>query len=301
MSDSRQTESTPVPRETETEPEQGFARELAQFFIVPSLIVLLCVGVFLMFGLISGERKGVRDFLQDVRTSRGGDRWQAAFEMSRAIAQHPQTRADQRLVDDISAVIRAEGKDDPKVRKYLIIALENLGSRSAGPVIIEALSDPDPEVRLQAARALGAIGSVQGAAGPLAGLLEDEDAGIRKVALFALGQTRDRSAIPALQPKLEDPIEDIRWNAALALAVLGDASGRSVIAQMIDRRHLDTIEGITEDQKIDAIVNGLQAVYLLHDASFTETVRDLGRNDPSLKVREIAIRTLESLGGGGPA
>jgi hypothetical protein len=47
MSESTKTE---IP---EPEPEQGFLRELSQFFIVPSLIVLLCVGVFIMFGLLS--------------------------------------------------------------------------------------------------------------------------------------------------------------------------------------------------------------------------------------------------------
>ena len=197
--------------------------------------------------------------------------------------------------------MREEGREDPKVRKYLILALENLGSPAAGPVIIESLNDSDPEVRLQAARALGAIEGVPGAASALAGLLSDEDPGIRKVAVFAMGQTRDKSGIPALQPRLEDPVEDIRWNAALALAVLGDASGRPVLAQMIDRKHLDTIEGITEDQKVNAIVNGVQAVYLLHDTSFADTVRELSRSDPSLKVREISIKALESLSGTGPA
>src|SRR5206468_13019704 len=119
--------------------------------------------------------KGVRDFLQEVRSSRGTDRWQAAFEMSRAIAQQPRLRADERLVADISGVMREEGREDPKVRKYLILALENLGSPAAGPVIIESLNDSDPEVRLQAARALGAIEGVPGAASALAGLLSDED------------------------------------------------------------------------------------------------------------------------------
>ena len=283
---------------SEPEPEQGFVRELAQFFVVPSLIVLLCVGVFVMFGLISNESKGARELLQEIRSARGNDRWQAAFEMSRLIAQQASLKADDRLVTEITGVIRNEGKDDPKVRKYLILALQNLGNRAAGPVILESLKDPDPEVRLQAAGALGVLENVEGAAGALIDRLTDEDPGVRKLAVFALGRTHDPAAVPALQPALEDPIEDIRWNAALALAVLGDGSGRPVIAQMIDRAHLDTIDGITEDQKVDAIVNGVQAVYLLHDKSFVEAVRKLSRDDPSLKVREIAIQALASLGGG---
>jgi len=280
---------------SEPEPEQGFIRELGQFFVIPSLIVLLCVGVFVMFGLISSESKGVRDFLQEIRTSRGNDRWQAAFEMSRAIAQQPALRGDERLVREIADAIRSEGRDDPKVRKYLVIALEKLGSVSAGPILVESLSDSDPEVRMQAARALGAIEGVTGAVEPLGALSTDEDAVVRKVAVFALGRTHDPAAVTPLRPRLDDPVEDVRWNAALALAVLGDASGRSVIEQMLDRSHLDAIEGITEEQKVLALINGVQAVYLLKDATLAEKVRTLSREDPSLKVREIAIRALESL------
>jgi len=280
---------------SEPEPEQGFIRELGQFFVIPSLIVLLCVGVFVMFGLISSESKGVRDFLQEIRTSRGNDRWQAAFEMSRAIAQQPALRGDERLVREIADAIRSEGRDDPKVRKYLVIALEKLGSVSAGPILVESLSDSDPEVRMQAARALGAIEGVTGAVEPLGALSTDEDASVRKVAVFALGRTHDPAAVTPLRPRLDDPVEDVRWNAALALAVLGDASGRSVIEQMLDRSHLDAIEGITEEQKVLALINGVQAVYLLKDTTLAEKVRTLSREDPSLKVREIAIRALESL------
>jgi len=279
----------------EPEPEQGFIRELSQFFIVPSLIVLLCVAVFIMFGLVATEGKGARDFLQEVRTSRGNDRWQAAFELSRALASHPELGEDSRFVQEVITALREEGAEDPRVRRYLIIALERLGSRDAAPVIIEALRDADPEVRLHAARALAALQDVPDAVAPLSGLLDDDDPAVRKVAIYALGQTHDPEAIPRLEPLLDDPTEDVRWNAALALAVLGDPAGRPVIARMLDRNHLDGIPDITDDQKVAAIINGIQAVYLLHDETFVETLRKLSESDPSLKVRGIALEALHAL------
>ena len=297
----------------ESEPEQGFLKELAQFFIIPALIVALVVAIFLMFGLLSHEDKGAAEFLQEIRTKRGNDRWVAAYNLTRALGDDPGSAgqsagagnaANAGLTREIIAALKEEGKDDPKVRKYLIIALERLGDPQAAPVIVESLKDPDPDVRLQSARALGVmagtagtggIGGVAGAVGPLAELLADEDPAIRKVAVYALGQTRDPSAILALVPRLEDPIEDIRWNAAVALAVLGDASGREVIMQMLDREHLEKVEGITDLQKEDALINGVQAAYLLRDGSFAPRVRELSRSDPSLKVRDIAIKALEVL------
>ncbi|HET6374181.1 MAG TPA: HEAT repeat domain-containing protein [Candidatus Polarisedimenticolia bacterium] len=288
----------PEPGEPEGDPEQGFIRELSQFFVVPSLIVLLCVGVFIMFGLVTSERSTARDFLQQVRSESGSERWQAAFELSRLIARQPSLKGDDRLVGEITAILEEQKTGDPKVRKYLVIALEHLANPSAGPILVASLEDPDPEVRLQSARALSVIPNVDGAVDGLARLLQDDDTAVRKVAVYALGQTRDPKAKEVLLPRLEDSLEDIRWNAALALAVLGDPSGAEVIGQMLDRKHLDGIEGITEDQKVSAIVNGVQAVYLLKDRSFEGRLRDLSQNDPSLKVREIAMKALESISGG---
>jgi hypothetical protein len=284
------------PDENADEPEQGFIRELSQFFVVPSLIVLLCVAIFIMFGLVTSEDKTAEEFLQEVRVGSGGERWLAAFELSRLISQQPGLSDDDRLVTEIAGMIRDEAQGDPKVRMYLVTALEHLGNPSAVPVIVESVRDPDPDVRLHAAKALGAFGGIGDAVEPLAALLDDEDASIRKVAIHALGQTRDPGAIPIVMPHLEDPIEDIRWNTALALAVLGDGSGTSVIGTMLDRDHLDRIEGITEEQKISALINGVQAAYLLRDEELIPAVRRVSREDPSLRVREIALRVLDEMG-----
>lgn len=280
-----------------TEPEQGFIRELSQFIIVPSLIVLLCVAVFIMFGLIASEEKSARDFLQEVRAGSGNDRWLAAFELSRLLTQEQGARADSALVQEILQVSRQEGASDPRIRKYLIIALERLGDPAGGPAILAGLRDPDADVRLHAARAVASMPGLAGALEPLSALLADEDPAIRKVAIYALGQSRDRGAIPVLLTRLDDPTEDIRWNAALALAVLGDGGGRGVIASMLDREHLDGIEGISEDQKTSALINGIQGAFLLRDAGLLGRLRELGTADPSLRVREIAMKAAEAIEG----
>ena len=299
MSESRH--ETPAPPAEPPEPEQGFIRELSQFFIVPSLIVLLCVAVFVMFGLLTSEKHTAREYLQEIRSGSESARWQAAFELSRLIAREPALKQDAALVDDVVSLLSGRESADPRVRKYLMLALENLGSPRGGPAVVAGLRDKDPEVRLAAARAIAALGSVEGAVPALADLLADEDPGIRKMAIFSLGQLHDAAAIPALQPLISDPTEEIRWNAAVALAVLGDRSGTDVLGEMIDRKHLDGVAGITEDQKIAAMLNGVQAIYLLRDRSFLDRLRALSQDDPSLKVRDLCLRAIAALESEGSA
>jgi HEAT repeat protein len=283
----------PGPGVPEDEPEQGFIRELSQFFIVPSLIVLLCVAIFVMFGLITSDGKSAGDYLQEIRRGRGSERWLAAFELSRLLAERERGADDAPLVAEIVAILEEEHAGDPTVRIYLIAALENLRHPAAAAPLIAALQDADPNVRLHAAKALGAYDDLSAAVIPLSALLLEEDAAIRKVAIHALGRTHDRAAVAHLTPRLEDPVQDVRWNAALALAVIGDPAGRDVIAEMLDRGRLDVIEGISEGQKISALINGVQAAYLLRDPALLSAVERLAREDPSLRVREVSLRVLE--------
>ena len=87
--------------------------------------------------------------------------------------------------------------------------------------IIDRLDDPSPEVREEAARALGRIGSAE-AVGALALRLSDEDSMIRIEAARALGRIGDRQAVPALADALSSPSAELRIACAEALGCIGD-------------------------------------------------------------------------------
>ena len=97
----------------------------------------------------------------------------------------------------------------------------------------------------------------------LTAALADTDPGIRKTAAYALGGFADPAAADALRPLVDDPVADVRWNAALALARLGDGSGTPVLEQMLDRRLLAQIPDITPEQQEDAMISALNALIAL--------------------------------------
>ena len=61
----------------------------------------------------------------------------------------------------------------------------------------------------------------------LAPLYDSEDAGIRKMVVYALGALPGEAQLPTLPTALKDEAADVRWNAAVALARHDSARGRA--------------------------------------------------------------------------
>ncbi|MDD1676080.1 MAG: HEAT repeat domain-containing protein [Methanomicrobiales archaeon] len=87
--------------------------------------------------------------------------------------------------------------------------------------LIRALDHQNPDVRYQAADALGSLHD-PGAVERLARALKDPDCGVRWKAAEALGRM-GIAALPSLLTALRNPSSDIRWRAVLALGDTGEA------------------------------------------------------------------------------
>jgi HEAT repeat protein len=282
------------------EPRQTVPFLVLQFFIFPLAIVAVCVAVFVIFGLIAGESKGARDFLAEVRTGGANRRWQAAFELSKVLqAGKDPALAEPKFRAELLKLFQDVKNDDPRVRRYLALALGRLGDPAAVPVLLEALRDEgteghpvDPETRVYALLALGAIGD-PAALPELRARAKDEDAGLRKTAIHALGAFPGEEARATLRAGLEDGVEDVRWNAALALARRGEAAAVPVLLQMTDRAHLETVTGLTLEQREQAILEAVAAAGSLPSPELLASLARLRKSDPSLRVREAARKALE--------
>lgn len=277
------------------EEPRGAGRLIARFFLLPLLVVGAAVGIFLVFNLMTFERRSPRDYLQEVRGGTANRRWQAAFELSRSLPSlPPEERAE--LTAETLRIYEGLSKDRPEdaqVRRYLVLVLGRLGEPAAVPTLQGAIRDADPDTRLYAIWALGKIGD----RASLPAILEasqSEDAGARKMAGYVLGQLGDPGAIPRLQVLAEDRVADVRWNAAIALAELGDRAGLPVLRTMIDREALARQAQLTGDQSEAAMVNALKALALLPDAGTLPQIEKLAKDDPNLRVRDAARRAVEA-------
>jgi HEAT repeat protein len=265
-------------------------------FVVPLIVVLLCVAVFIGFGWVAYERQGVAEYLNDLQSFWPNRRWQAAYELSKVLIADPE--ALNKEPGAVAEVRRqfADAASDPRVRRYLALVLGRTRDREALPLLVHAAaaSNPDPETRIYALWSLGAIGD-PAALPALREALTDADAGVRKTAAFALGSLGDPAAIASLEPLLADPVPDVRWNAALALARLGSPAGVEVLEQMLDRSLLAQVPGITAEQQEEAMVSAIGALAAARGAAARPVLDRLAESDPSLKVRQAALAARKAL------
>lgn len=260
------------------------------------MVVGAALAIFLVFNLMTFERRSPAEYLQEVRGGGANRRWQAAFELSRSIGRIPPGPERDALAAETLRVfegLSARRPDDVRVRRYLVLVLGKLQDRSAVPALREAAKDPDPETRLYAIWSLGMLGDREALPAVLASS-ESADPGARKMAAYVLGKLGDSRAVPRLKVLLEDRVADVRWNAAIALATLGDRSGIEVLRSMIDRDQLARQADLSSEQSETAMVNALKGLALLKDRESVPLLERVARTDPNLRVRDAARRALEA-------
>ena len=289
----------PASRLAEEEEDLPRGGTVARFFLLPLLVVGTAVLIFLVFNVMTFERRTPAEYLQEVRGGSANRRWQAAFELSRSIGRIPPGPERDALAAQTLRVFQGlsgSRPEDVPVRRYLVLVLGKLQDRAAVPALVASAKDADPETRLYSVWALGML-AAPGAFDTVLESSQSEDPGARKMAAYVLGKLGQPRAIPRMQVLLEDPVADVRWNSAIALASLKDRSGLPVLRSMIDRAALAQQARLTSDQSEVAMVSALKAFALLRDTESLPQLEKVAREDPNLRVREAARQAVEATRG----
>jgi HEAT repeat protein len=281
--------------EVPAEPGSSALRSFLGLFVVPLLVVILCVAVFIGFGWIAYDRQTTSDYLNDLQSVWKPRRVQAAYELSKILVTDPKA-----LDEEPGARARVRelfaNAEDPEMKRYLALVLARTHDRESLPLLVKALDDPDDQTRIYVLWALGTLGDPQARA-TIEKALADPDPGLRKTGAFALGEVGDQAAVPKLTELLDDAVADVRWNAALSLARLGSNAGVPVLETMIDRKLLAQIPDITREQQEEAMISALQALAVVGGPEEAPALDRLAQEDPSLKVRQAAIDARKELAG----
>ena len=312
-----------VERESATRNSLVAAPALAvQFFLIPLAVVAITVGVYVGFRSLLADNRGPKDYLAEVQNGGSDRRWPAAYELSR-LMDDPKVRADRSLGPALVGAFERAKEDDPRIRRYLALAIGRLDPPMSHEAIaaLSASLDEEPrpasqdwvsrftgwsttdigEVRISAIWALGASGDPAVAA-RLQPLYASPDAGIRKMVVYSLGALPGDTQVPTLRTALQDEMPDVRWNAAVALSRHANHEGVPVLRQMLDRSYVEQTvkrevrQDVDQDPIADVMISGLRAAATLKDEQLRLTIERLSENDRSMKVRQSALEALKVLG-----
>ena len=274
-------------------PRESSRTILFQFVFFPLAVVGVGVAIFLLFGVLASEDQSVPEYLSEVQSGSTHARWQAAYQLSKSLKRGEAAKYPD-LALRVGSIYRSADDDDPRVRRYLAMVLGTLGDRRAAPVLIEGLADDDVETRVYALWALAQLRDPRATSAASKLLVTSDDRDIRKTAAYALGEIGHPAGRDALRASLNDQSPDVRWNAAIALAKMNDSSGIGVIREMTDRSRLAQIP-MREDQKENTMIAGMTAWMSLAPEEAKPALTRIAKNDPNLRVRDVATRTLAAV------
>lgn len=299
----------PVPAESGSPYKNLFV----PLIVVPALIVGAVMLVFLFFGAIRGSETTLAENLDRVVNGGQNDRKQAAFQMVLQIAENRQARVDGReppwpldpsFVDDLHRAWDSTSVDDPAIRLVLASLLADLEDPQGVPHLIALLDtpqadDPDGAIRFNVLATLGSLGDARAEAPAIRILQSGDDPGLRVVAAIALQRIPGEAGAQALRGALDDPVFEVRANAAIALSMRGDASGARVLVDLLDREVYESEHGrdaakFSQATRVsEARVAAVEGLARLHRAEDRQAIVLVAEQDDDLAVREAAMKALE--------
>ena len=272
--------------------------DFAKLFITPFIIAAVAIGVFFMFTFFFSESKSQYDYLESIKIGGVNNRWHSAYMLSKIIRADSDKPFEDRFIRELLAIYENAKNDDPRIRRYLTLTLGYLSDPRSVKSLWDATEDADDETRLYALWSLGKLGA-EGLQEKVLEYLNDPDPGMRKLSAHLLGSLDWDLSKSGLRAALSDPVDDVKWNAALSLAKLGDSAGIDILEMMLDRQYLSGHEQMDEILKEQTIKSAVYAIGTLQVEGLKERLNDLKDSDPNMKVRQAAIDALNMFEGNG--
>ena len=305
-------------------PSAGF---LVQLFLVPGLIVAIIVGVWLTFHWLAHLGQDPQAYVRTLRRDNEG-RWQAALNLANDLRGPggAELKSDANLATELGRILDDEsksgrtGEQSQMLRVYLCRALGEFTAPEALPPLLRRARDVDQaQVARAAVEALAVIDGNLGKSSDDTGAKDrvdvvlaasrSADAPLRSVAAFTLGVIGGGApaAGERLHGLLGDENDDVRYNAALALARLGDRGSLDTLEEMLSladspEAAADSADDAARSKRYKralVVVNALRGLALLVDVSpeplpgpVLERVKTLAA-DPVAEIRS-AVTALET-------
>ncbi len=274
-----------------------------RWFLIPALAVAIGVGLVSFIAILTTTASDPEELLYQLRPGNSEmQRWQAAYGLAMAVRSRRDElspHVKRQVIRYFAESLEEDAESDPRFRRFLALTLLALRDPESVSVLRKALDiEDDVTTRIYALKALAEIGPTDDDLSvSILRMLGDSDPAIRKTAAYAAGRIGTPVTIGPLRESLGDPEVDVRWNAALALARMGDKSGLSLLARMLDHSYVRSATNLSMDGESEVVKSAIVAVAELEAVEQAPLLRRLQNEHPDPEVRRLAARALETFQG----
>lgn len=258
--------------------------------VVPVLIVL--VGSLIIVGVTKmlSSDQGYRQLVQEMHSKSFGNRWVAAYELSKLIASSKIPEEDHPwLLENLNELYAKAGES--RTRHFLVAAAGALRSEKSTDLLVKGLSDSDSEVVFSSLTGLGNLpAGVNLKYTDLAPFLTHKDPLLRQTSAFVMSQHRILQAEPGIVALLNDPVSQVRYSAALALIPFKNSSAIEILGQLLLSRSAP--EGLNEQSWMNLKMN---IVTLQKKFSWSELHSVLDKAGPKEQNAQVQMKIQEYL------
>ncbi len=273
----------------EQKPEKSlFGVIVHSFFVVPFLIAVFSVLLFAAVRILTIEKQTVYDFLSDVKNGGSTKRWQAAFELSKILANPNLVPQDPKFDHELIKAFQQSQHDDNRVRQYLALAMGRTGHEQCVDPLVEALKNEKEENLYSVIYALGLL-KAQKAAPVISTYLDHPNSRIRLVSVMALGNINDPASINLLKRTLNDSEPNVQWDSAISLAKMKDLCGKEILLKLLDRSYLSKFNEIDPEEQTHVILVTMEVSRQLNDPQLNAAIKRLAETDQNMNVRKLAM------------
>jgi len=227
---------------------------------VPIAIVLL--GALIVFGITKmlSSGKDYKDLVGELQSKTFGNRWVAAFELSKYIASKKIPNEDRPwLLGELTKVYK--NTIDERTKLFVVRAVAALEDPNSLEVLSEALKNGNNEIKFHATVALAQLKNLEDFDWtPVLGNAKSDDTGLKQVSLLCLAQKNVIEAEPIILGNLSNEDEIIRYAAAASLVYYKNSSSLGVLTKLMNLNSVNQ-EQIGKGLRIEAMqYNALVAI-----------------------------------------
>lgn len=279
--------------------EQKKILESSPFSGIAVPIAIVLVGALIIFGVTKmlSSGKDHRDLVEELNSKTFGNRWVAAYELSKFLAAQKIPAEDMPWVIENLSQVYYESVD-ARTRNFIVMALGSLNNPKSLPVLNKALVDIDPQVKFNAVVSLGNMDKGLDIEWDkvIALFEQNDDLGLKQAALLTLATHKREESVPFARSLIQSNEASLRYAAAMVLIYAKQNEAKPALEEILNLRYDVVAPNALNGQQVESLkLNALDAIEKSEWVDVLNLVQRTEAEDSNVRVSTKAKQVLNLL------